>query len=81
VEFPEMERTMDTKADRYTAHFSAVPLLSGGFVGLATLVWHEKDATFRQTQEFFDEFATAAEAERHARDRTSRRRQVVALAG
>jgi hypothetical protein len=78
---PEMEKTMDTKVGNCTAHFSAVPLLSGSFVGMATLVWHERDATFRQTQEFFDEFATAAEAERHARDKTLKRRQAAALVG
>jgi hypothetical protein len=70
---------MEMKVDKYTAHFSAVPLLSGGFVGLATLVWNEANATLRQTREFFDEFATAAEAERFARDQTLLRRQREAI--
>jgi hypothetical protein len=71
---------METTVGKYTAHFSAVPLLSGGFVGLATLVWNEADATLRQTREYFDEFATAAEAERHARERTLQRRHTAVLA-
>jgi hypothetical protein len=63
-----METTMHSKAN-FTAHFSAVPLLGGGFVGLSTVVWNEADATLRQTCEFSDQFATAAEAEQFARDR------------
>ena len=70
---------METKVGKYTAHFSAVPLLSGGFVGLATLVWNEADATLRQTREFFDEFRTAVEAEKHAREKTLLRRQGAVL--
>jgi hypothetical protein len=70
---------MEMKVDKYTAHFSAVPLLSGGFVGLATLVWNEADATLRQTREFFNEFATAAEAEKHAREQTLLRRRATVL--
>jgi len=64
---------METKIGQYTAHFSAVPLLSGSFVGLATLVRDESDARLRQTREFFDEFPTAAEATNHAREQTLRR--------
>jgi hypothetical protein len=71
---------METKVGKYTAHFSAVPLLSGGFVGLTTLVWNEADATLRQTREYFDEFSTAAEAERHAREQTLLRRHLSVLA-
>jgi hypothetical protein len=66
-----METIMNAKAGKYTAHFSAIPLLSGGFVGLSTLAWSEANATFRQTREFFNQFATAAEAERFAREQTS----------
>jgi hypothetical protein len=62
--------SMQAKVGKYTAHFSAVPLLSGGFVGLSTLMWQETGATLRQTREFIDQFATAAEAEKFARERT-----------
>lgn len=71
---------METKVGKYTAHFSAVPLLSGGYVGLATLVWNEADATLRQTREFFDEFSNAVEAEQHARTQTLLRSRVSVLA-
>ncbi len=72
---------MEKKVGKYTAHFSAVPLLSGGFVGLATLSWNEADASLRQTREFFDEFRTAAEAERFAREQTLSQRQGATVRG
>jgi hypothetical protein len=71
---------METTVNKYEVHFSAVPLLSGGFVGLATQVWDEGFATTRQTREFTDWFATAAEAERYAREQTLMQRNVSAVA-